>query len=93
MFQIGLYSFDVTLFVIAFCECPYNLHEVDQNDFEGIKNAIEKNELIFPNEDNEYSEMFLNFLKNLLNKDINKRYNIEYSMGDSWVKKKYYFIR
>ena len=93
MFQRLLYLFDVTLFVLAFCEYPYNLNEVDQNDFEGIKNATEKNALIFPNEDNEYSEMFLNFLKNLLNKDINKRYNIEHSMDDFWVKKKYYFIR
>ena len=31
--------------------------------------------------------MFLNFLEHLLNKDINKRYNIEQAMNDPWVKK------
>ena len=84
--KIDLYSLGVTLFVLAFCQYPYNLHKVEHKNYEGIKNAIEKNELIFPNEDNEYSKRFINFLEHLLNKDINKRYNIEQAMNDPWVK-------
>ena len=30
--------------------------------------------------------MFINFLKNLLNKDINKRYDIKQALNDPWIK-------
>ena len=92
MLQKQIYSLGVTLFVLAFCIYPYNLHEIDHNDYEEIKNAIEKNELIFPNEDNEYSQRFINFLEHLLNKDINKRYNIEQAMNDKWVKRNFILL-
>ena len=84
--KIDLYSLGVTLYVLAFCQYPYDLRTVEHKNYEGIKNAIAKNELNFPNEDNEYSKRFINFLEHLLDKDINKRYNIEQAMNDPWVK-------
>ena len=30
--------------------------------------------------------MFLNFISNLLNKDLNERYNIKQALNDPWIK-------
>ena len=44
---------------------------------------MEENDLEFP-KDTGHSCIFLNFLKNCLNKDIKKRYNIYQAMNDPW---------
>ena len=82
--KIDLYSLGVTLFFLAFGDFPYNLKSVGPKDYEGIKNSIENNQLILPK--NKFSKKFLNFIQNLLNKDINKRYNITQAMNDPWIK-------
>ena len=90
--KIDLYSLGVTLYVLAFCDYPYKLRDVEHKNYKGIKSAIEKNDLEFHNEDNEFSEMFINFLKKLLEKDINDRYDIRQALNDPWVKGSYILL-
>ena len=83
--KIDLYSLGVTLYFLAFYDYPYNLKEINHKNYEGLKEAIKKNELKFP-EKLKCSKMFLNFIKNLLNKDLNHRYNIKQALVDPWIK-------
>lgn len=83
--KIDLYSLGVTLYFLAFYDYPYNLKEINHKNYEGLKEAIKKNELKFP-EKLKCSKMFLNFIKNLLNKDLNHRYNIKQALDDPWIK-------
>ena len=66
---------------MAFCDYPYKLREVDNKDYDKILENIEKNEIEFP-KDIEYSKVFLNCIKNCLNKDLKKRYSIYQLMKD-----------
>ena len=79
--KIDVYSIGVLLYLLAFCDYPYKLREVDNKDYGKILENVEKNELTFPKEI-EYSKMFLNLIKNCLNKDLNKRYSIYQLMKD-----------
>ena len=83
--KIDVYSIGVLLYLLAFCDYPYKLKEVDNKNYAQILNNIEKFDLEFPS-DIDISKPFLNLLKNCLNKDINKRYNIFQLMDDPWVK-------
>ena len=83
--KIDLYSLGVTLYVLAFHDYPYNLSQIKKKNYDGIKKAIEKNELTFPQKCRN-SKMFLNFISNLLNKDLNERYNIKQALNDPWIK-------
>ena len=83
--KIDLYSFGVILFNLAFHKYPFNLNEEDLNDYDRIYEKINKN-LIIDNEDNNYSSHFIDFLKKLLEKDINKRININEALNDYWIK-------
>ena len=47
---------------------------------------ISKNQLVIDNEDNYYSSHFIDFLKMLLEKDINKRINLDEALNNYWVK-------
>ena len=84
--KIDIYSFGVLLYYLAFGYYPYNLNEVKNKDYSKIAKNIEENELKFPEEDTGHSKMFVNFIKNCLNKDIKKRYNIYKAMNDPWLK-------
>ena len=54
-----------------------------KDDKEILKNIIEK-QLTFGTTKN--SEMFKNFMKKCLEKDIKKRYNIYEALDDPWIK-------
>ena len=84
--KIDIYSFGVLLYYLAFGYYPYNLNEVKNKEYSKIAKNIEENELKFPEEDTGHSKMFVNFIKNCLNKDIKKRYNIYKAMNDPWIK-------
>lgn len=73
--KIDVYSIGVLLYLLAFHDYPYNLRKVDNKDYEQILKNIEKNKLEFPAEFDK-SKLFLNLVKNCLNKDIKKRYSI-----------------
>ena len=83
--KIDIYSFGVLLYVLAFNNYPYELLKIDSKDYQLIRKNIDEKELIFP-EKPRTSEMFQNFVKKCLEKDIKKRYNIYEAMRDPWVK-------
>lgn len=83
--KIDIYSFGVTLYNLAFGYYPYDLNNVKVDDFKNIKEKLNKENLVFPNDYN-ISKMFINFLKNVLEKDYKKRYNIKEALEDPWIK-------
>jgi len=84
--KIDLYSLGVILYHLSFYTYPYNLNIKDVNDHDTIYNKITSNELALNNEDNSFSQYFIDFLKKLLEKDINKRISIYEAMNHYWVK-------
>ena len=83
--KIDIYSLGVLLYLLAFYDYPYNLSEVNNKDFAKIAKYVEEHELTFP-DDTGHSKLFKQFLKNCLNKDISKRYNIFRAINDPWYK-------
>ena len=84
--KIDLYSFGVTLYNLAFGCYPYSLKHEEDKDNNEIYNKIQNIELEFNNENNRYSSIFIDFLKKVLEKDINKRINIEQALNHEWIK-------
>lgn len=83
--KIDMFSLGVLIYHLAFNDYPYNLSKIDSKNYKGIlKNILETN-LEFPKK-NEYSDMFKNFVKKCLEKDITKRYNIYQAKNDPWMK-------
>ena len=83
--KIDLYSLGVLLYYLAFNSMPFGLNKNDSKKYDIIFEKITKN-LIFDKEGQYYSSHFINFLKKLLEKDINKRINIQEAMNDYWIK-------
>ena len=81
--KIDLFSLGVILYKFAFCCYPFDLNHEDSNDT--IYEKIMNNNLEI-NEDYEYSKYFVDFLKKLLEKDINKRININEALEHYWIK-------
>ena len=83
--KIDMLSLGVLIYNLAFNDYPYNLSKIDSKNYKGIlKNIVETN-LEFP-KNNAYSDMFKNFVKKCLEKDITKRYNIYQAKNDPWMK-------
>ena len=89
--KIDLYSFGVLIYLLAYCDYPYELVKVNDKDYSQILKNIKEKELIFPKNINS-SEMLRNFLKKCLQKDIKKRYNIYEAMRDPWIKAHEYIL-
>ena len=83
--KIDLYSLGVIIYLFAFGEFPFGLDKKTK-DFDKIIETIDNNDLKINNEDNNYSTYFIDFLKKLLEKDINKRISIDESLNHYWVK-------
>jgi serine/threonine protein kinase len=83
--KIDVYSLGVLLYLLAFYDYPYKLNDVNSKDYQQIAKNIANNDLEFP-QDTGHSKVFINFLKNCLNKDIKKRYDIYQVMKDPWFK-------
>ena len=83
--KIDIYSFGVLLYVLAFCDYPYELRNVDTKNYEGILKNIKEKDLIFP-ENTGHSDMFKDFLGKCLEKNLSKRYNIFDAMNHPWIK-------
>jgi serine/threonine protein kinase len=85
--KIDLYSLGVLLYKFAFCSYPYSLnYDEDYKNDEQIYNKIMNNKVEFDDPNEEYSELFKDFEKKLLEKDISKRININESLEHPWVK-------
>ena len=83
--KIDVYSIGVLLYLLAFCDYPFKLKEVDNKNYAQILKNIQQYDLEFPT-DMENSKPFLNLLRNCLSKDIKKRYDIYQLMNDPFVK-------
>ena len=83
--KIDIYSFGVLLYRLAFNDFPYDLDKIDSHNYSLIYKNIQEKDLVFPNNTG-HSEMFKNFLRKCLEKDIKKRYNIYQAMNDPWIK-------
>ena len=83
--KIDVYSIGVLLYLLAFCDYPFKLRDVDNKNYAQILKNIQQYDLEFPT-DMENSKPFLNLLRNCLNKDIKKRYDIYQLMNDPFVK-------
>lgn len=84
--KVDLYSLGVVLFCLAFGTYPFDLTHNDSKNYNLIYEKITTKVLKFDNEDNYYSSHFIDFLKRLLEKDINKRININEAFNNYWVK-------
>ena len=84
--KVDLYSLGVVLYHLAFYSYPYDLNSEDANDYDRISNKIENNTLTFNDEDNCYSKHFIDFVTQLLQKDIDKRMNINEALNHYWIK-------
>ena len=84
--KIDMYSLGVLLYKFAFCIYPYNLKNEDVDDYDKIYDKIINNKLEINNEEWEYSQCFINFIKKCLEKDITKRISIDEGLKDYWIK-------
>lgn len=88
--KVDLYSLGVTIFNLAFGYYPYSLNDNDNEliDFEKSLKKIENESLGLVNSEgtNSFSFYFKDFLKNLLEKDIKKRININEALEHYWIK-------
>ncbi len=85
--KIDFYSLGVVLYYLAFNIYPYGLNNNDKKNFTIIKEKIKNNKYEIPN--NYYfsfSKYFYDFLRNLLEKDIEKRINFEQAKKHPWIK-------
>lgn len=83
--KVDLYSLGILLYNLAFNSYPYDLSYDDMDDYNKIYKKINNNNLIIK-KNKYYSPQFNDFLSKLLQKDINKRININEAMNDYWIK-------
>lgn len=83
--KVDLFSLGVILYNFAFGEYPFGLDYDDRKNIEVISEKYKK-KLEINNEGDYYSSCFIDFLKNLLETDINKRIDINQALNDYWVK-------
>ena len=84
--KIDLYSLGVILYNLAFGSYPFNLSYEDSKDYNKIYDKIMKEQWEIKKEKHSYSVHFIDFLKKLLEKDIDKRINIYEAFNHYWIK-------
>ena len=83
--KIDLFSLGIMLYFLAFGYYPFNLQYDDVNNDDKILSKI-NGDFKVENNDNEFSKYFIDFLNCLLEKNINKRININESLNHHWIK-------
>ena len=83
--KIDLFSFGIVLYNLAYEQFPYDLNYSYKNNSDLMYKKIQKENLKIPKIRN-YSDMFINFLSGLLEKDIKKRINIIEALKNPWIK-------
>ena len=82
--KVDLFSLGVVLYNLAFGSFPFVYEYEDFYNKEKTYNKIMNTEIKFDN--HSYSSHFIDFLKKLLEKDINKRIDINQALNHYWVK-------
>ena len=81
--KIDLYSLGVMLYNFSCNSYPYE----SSNDSTTNKSKSDENiNILELKHDSHYSKYFFDFLRNLLERDINKRFNIKQAMEHYWIK-------
>ena len=75
----------MTLYHLAFSSFPFGISHEDIKDNDKIFDKIMKGKKIEINDD-DYSKHFIDFLNQLLQKDINERIDINQALENYWVK-------
>ena len=83
--KTDMFSLGVVLYNLAFKSFPYEWDLSDRKNFIQILQKLIKNELSVPNDTN-YSNLFKNFVKGLLSKDIKCRLSISEALDDPWIR-------
>ena len=83
--KIDIFSLGILLYNSAFGQFPYQLEYSDRKNFKGIYDKIMQKNLVFPTFKS-YSQLFKNFLRGLLNRNIKNRYSIKDAFDDPWIK-------
>ena len=82
--KIDVYCLGVTLYNLAFGCYPYGLNNVKGDDYDKIAETLKDAKLTFP-EGFDVSDMFKDFLKNMLELSIYERYSIKDALNDKWI--------
>jgi serine/threonine protein kinase len=82
--KVDLFSLGITLYHLAFGSFPFGLSYEDIKDNDKIYGKIMEGKKIKINDD--YSKHFIDFLNQLLQKDINERIDINQALENYWVK-------
>jgi len=87
--KIDMFSLGVMLYNLSIGDFPYNLNINLKKNFDEVFEKIKNNDLEFPEnkiKSRRYSNLFIKFLKNLLDKDIKSRISVFEALDDPWIK-------
>ena len=94
--KIDMFSLGVMLYHLAFGEFPYKLNINLKKNFQMIYQTIRDNNLEMPEEKirvGKYSNLFVKFLKNILDKNIKNRMSVFDALEDPWIKGTYLIFK
>ena len=87
--KIDMFSLGVMLYNLSIGDFPYKLKNDYKKNFDDIFEKIKRNELEFPEDkvkSRRYSNLFIKFLKSLLDKNIKNRIIVFDALDDPWIK-------
>jgi len=87
--KIDMFSLGVMLYNLSIGDFPYNLNINLKKNFDEILEKIKNNDLEFQEykiKSRRYSNLFIKFLKNLLDKNIKSRISVFEAIDDPWIK-------
>ena len=87
--KIDMFSLGVMLYNLSIGDFPYNLNINLKKNFDEILEKIKNNDLEFQEykiKSRRYSNLFIKFMKNLLDKNIKSRISVFEAIDDPWIK-------